>query len=92
MFQLQVTMLSDKGYKPVSTLVNVPSVKEFKTDPAKYRNEGIRKICAKRSWRIEDVRRYGYDHEIKMRVYDREKIEREKAERYEQIKKERGWA
>lgn len=91
MFQLQVTMISDKGYKPVSTLVNVPSVKEFKANPQKYRNEGIARICAKRSWRLSDVKAYGYDSEIKMRVYDKEKIEREKAERYEQIKKERGW-
>lgn len=90
MFQLQVTMMSNKGYKPVSTLVNVPSVEDFKADPKKYRNEGIIRICAKRSWRASDLKQYGYG-EIKMRVYDRDKIEREKAERYEQIKKERGW-
>lgn len=29
---------------------------------------------------------------MKVRVYDKEKIEAEKAARYEQIKKERGWA
>ena len=91
MFQLQVTMISNKGYKPVSAIVNVPSVEAFKTNPQQYRKEGIVKICAKRYWTINDVRKYGYDSEIKMRVYDREKIERENAERYEQIKKERGW-
>jgi hypothetical protein len=92
MFQLQVTMMSNKGFKPVSTLVNVPSVAEFKANPKKYRDEGVQRICSKRKWRWSDVKQYGYDSEIKMRVYNKEKIEQEKAERYEQIKKERGWA
>lgn len=92
MFQLQVTMMSNKGFKPVSTLVNVPSVAEFKANPKKYRDEGVFRICSKRKWRWSDVKQYGYDSEIKMRVYNKEKIEQEKAERYEQIKKERGWA
>jgi hypothetical protein len=91
MFQLQVTMNSNKGFRPVSTLVNVPSVAEFKADPLKYRNEGVLRICAKRRWTWQDVQRFGYDSNIRFRVYDKEKIEREKAERYEQIKKERGW-
>lgn len=92
MFKLQVTMISNKGFRPVSALVDVPSVAEFKANPKKYRDEGIVKICAKRGWTLSDIRKNGYDLEIKVRVYDKEKIEREKAERYEQIKKERGWA
>lgn len=91
MFKLQVTMISNKGYRPVSAIVDVPSVNDFKTNPLKYRNDGVVKICAKRGWSWQRVQEYGYDSEIKMRVYDKEKIEREKAERYEQIKKERGW-
>ena len=92
MFKLQVTMLSNKGYRPVSTLVDVPSVAEFKADPKKFRDMGVLRICAKRNWKWSDVKNFGYDSEVKMRVYDKEKIEKEKAERYEQIKKERGWA
>ena len=91
MFKLQVTMNSNKGYRPVSTLVNVPSVAEFKANPLKYRNEGVVKICTKRGWTWAKVQEYGYDSNIRFRVYDKEKIEKEKAERYEQIKKERGW-
>lgn len=91
MFQLQVTMNSNKGFRPVSTLVDVPSVAEFKANPLKYRNEGVLKICFKRGWTWKDVQSLGYDSNIRFRVYDKEKIEREKAERYEQIKKERGW-
>jgi hypothetical protein len=53
---------------------------------------GVLRICAKRNWKWSDIKNFGYDSEIKMRVYDKEKIEKEKAERYEQIKKERGWA
>ena len=91
MFKLQVTMLSNKGYRPVSALVDVPSVAEFKANPKKFRDLGILRICAKRNWNLSNVKNFGYDAEIKMRIYDKEKIEKEKAERYEQIKKERGW-
>ena len=85
-------MKSNKGFRPVSVLVDVPSAEEFRANPLKFRNAGVVKICAKRKWTWADVQKYGYDSDIRFRVYDKEKIEREKAERYEQIKKERGWA
>ena len=91
MIQLQVTLISDKGYRPISALVDAPNIQTVVENKKKYQEQGIIKICAKRSLRSYDLAKYGYN-QIKMRVYDKEKIEREKAERYEQIKKERGWA
>lgn len=91
MIPIQITLTSNKGYKPLSTIIEVPTAEAFLANKKKYQEQGIIKICAKRSMRSHDLAKYGYN-QIKMRVYDKEKIEREKAERYEQIKKERGWA
>ena len=49
------------------------------------------KICQKRYWTNADLKKYFYTR-VKIREYDKEKIEKENAERYERIKKERGWA
>lgn len=91
MIKLQVTLVSDKGYRPISALVDAPSVQAVVENKKKYQEQGIIRICAKRSLRTYDLAKYGYT-QVKMRVFDEEKIKREKAERYEQIKKERGWA
>lgn len=88
--KIQVTLISDKGYRPVSTLIEVPSASEYLTHKKEYQKKAIIKICAQRYWTDADRVKYGYT-QLKQRVYDKEKIEREKAERYEQIKRERGW-
>ena len=84
--ELQVTLLSDK-YKPVSTIVPMPmkevAVKNFKP----YKEQGIIKICQKRNWNYDDLKRYGYV-KIKTRVFDAKKIKEESEKRYEEIKKE----
>ena len=72
-------------------MIEVESWEAYQQNKAKHRNNAIVKICAKRYMTMHDLRKYGYT-EIRARVYDPEQIAREKAERYEQIKKERGWA
>ena len=89
--QIQVTLVSDKGYRPVSTIIEVSSAKDYIENKTHYQMLAVQRICAKRYWTAKDLVNYGYNG-IKCRVYDKEKIERENAERYEQIKKERGWA
>ena len=88
--QIQVTLVSNKGYRAASTIIEVPSAKDYIENKQHYQMEAVKKICAKRYWSAKDLEKYGYTG-IKCRVYDKEKIERENAERYEQIKKERGW-
>ena len=90
MKQIQVTLVSDKGYRAVSALVDVPSIRDYIENKSQYQMQGVVKICAKRHWSKTDLTKYGYTG-IKCRVYDKEKIERENAERYEKIKEERGW-
>lgn len=89
--QIQITLVSNKGYRAISTIIDVPSVADYTANKNQYQMQAVVKMCAKRGWSKKDLEQYGYTG-IKCRVYDKEKIEREKAERYEQIKKERGWA
>lgn len=90
MKQIQVTLVSDKGYRAVSVIINVPSIREYCENKKHYQMEAVKRICAKRYWSAADLTKYGYTG-IKCRVYDKEKIAAENAERYEKIKEERGW-
>ena len=83
--QYQVTLICENGkYKPVSAIVTV----ETETEKSVLSRKGIEKICIARNWTKKDLQRYGYT-KVKMRVYDKEKIERENKERYEKIKEEK---
>ena len=86
---LQFSVFSHKGYKPLSTLMNV-DYDEYIADKKKFKGQALFAICAKRNMTFKDLKKYGYE-ELRVRYYDPEKIEQEKKERYEQIKKERGW-
>lgn len=93
--EYQVTIICETGqYRPVSAIVTMDTdnlaklgEKDYKAD---IRKRGIIKICQKRYWTNSDLKRYHYT-KVKMREYDKEKIEKENAERYERIKRERGW-
>lgn len=79
----QVTLFCKDGkYKPVSAIV------DGGLSFAYIQLEGIRKICMKRGWDKNDLKRYGYTL-CKVRPYDKEKIEQENKERYERIKEEK---
>lgn len=93
--EYQVTLLCETGeYKPVSSIVKIDTLEYTKLGKIEYvkeiRKRGIIKICQKRYWTNTDLKKYHYT-KIKTREYDKEKIAKENAERYEQIKKERGW-
>lgn len=91
MITLQVTLFDkEKHYKPVSTLINVESIEYFKSHRKETKIAGVVKICQKRGWTQKELEKYGYKI-CKIRVYDPEKIRKEAKERYERIKKEKGW-
>lgn len=88
---LQFTLFCTTGqYKPISTLIQVDSVSEYNNNYKEYREKAIRKIAQQRYWTNADLTRYHYT-KLKVRVYDKEKIARENAERYKKIKEENGW-
>lgn len=93
--EYQVTLICSTGqYKPVSAIVKADTDDLARVGKVAYtgdiRTRGIQKICQKRYWGNADLKRYGYT-KVKMREYDKEKIAKENAERYEKIKRERGW-
>lgn len=89
--QIQVTLFDKQNrYKPVSSLVNIPDLDFYKRYSKEIKKQGIVKICQKRYWTTKDLQRFGYTT-CKVRVYDKNKIDKENKERYEKIKKERGW-
>ena len=83
--QYQVTLICESGkYKPVSTIV----IMEETQDKKMIMREGQKKIMIKRYWSMSDLTKYGYT-KGKIREYDKEKIERENAARYEALKEEK---
>ena len=90
MIKLQITLTSTEGYKPMSTIVEIADKKEYLYKRKEIHNKAIVKICAQRHMTLKDLTYYGYT-KVKAREYDAEAIAKENAERYEQIKAERGW-
>ncbi|MCC8172855.1 MAG: hypothetical protein LIO65_00145 [Odoribacter sp.] len=92
MKEYQVTLFCITGeYRPVSCIVKNAATEVTSALKSELRTQGVVKICQKRGWSSSDLKRFHYT-KVAIREYDKEKIEREKAERYEQIKKERGWS
>jgi len=89
---VQVTLFDKSGkYKPVSVIIKNVKDKEYYYEHSKeIKEKAIIKICQQRGWTGKDLKRFGYVTS-KVRIYDKKRIEQEKQERYEQIKKERGW-
>ena len=87
---VQVTLISNKGNRPVSCLLDAESKEYLLSHQKEVKERGIVKICQKRYWDKRDLINYGY-LKVKMREYNEERIKRENDERYARIKKERGW-
>lgn len=60
MMQVQVTLFSDKGFKPVAGLVAVKSWEDYQEHRKQYNQTAIVRICNKRGWTIAHLRKYGY--------------------------------
>ena len=91
--EYQVTLSSASGkYKPVSCIVKKDSKEVLEKGRdifiKELQQQGIIKICQKRLWNNLDLKKYGYT-KVKVREYDKEKIAKENAERYEKIKEEK---
>lgn len=64
--KIQVTLFSGMGYKPMSTIVDLPKEEHYSTAREKAKKQGVLNICAKKSMSIAMLKQYGYN-EIKMR-------------------------
>lgn len=92
--QYQVTLISATGkYKPVSCLITMEQTEDVdltlnKEIKKNIITQGIQKICNQRLWSKRELVQYGYT-KARVREYDKEKIAKENAERYERIKEEK---
>ena len=85
----QVTLFCNSGrYKPVSTIVKKKEAVDLASEKRKLVNEGAQKICYSKGWSGKDLQKYGYVS-AKVRVYDKEKLDKEAKERYNKIKEEK---
>lgn len=69
MITLQVTLFDVKNeFKPISTLIEVESVEEYKKNPTFYKMKAVQKICNKRYLSGKELQKMGYTR-IKVRNY-----------------------
>ena len=92
--QYQVTLISATGkYKPISCII---TREQATNDDLSLDKEvrktlitlGTQKICNQRLWQKRELLQFGYT-KAKVREYDKDKIAKENAERYERIKEEK---
>ena len=66
---LQITLFDVTGrYKPISTLISVPSVEEYKKNSVEYKRQAVQKICNQRFLSGKELIALGYK-KIKVRNY-----------------------
>lgn len=79
MIKLQVTLFCESGkYKPISTIVNIESMEYYKENKKQVQQKAIENICHKHYTSWNDLKNNGFT-KVKVREYDIEKIERDKA-------------
>ena len=80
MKKIQYTLYSKTNeYKPVSTVIEVETIKEVNENPDFYKQKAIQKICNQRRWSAADLKRLGYT-QLKTRIYEEKVIVRKKKE------------
>ena len=83
--EYQVTLFDKTNkYKPVSTVIKSVATES----QSALIKKGVEKICINRGWDKKDLVRYGYTT-VKIRLYDKEKLDKEAKERYNKIKEEK---
>lgn len=59
---IKISLISDMGYKPISTAIQVQSIVDYNANKKRYDEQAILKICAiKRHMTIRDLKKYGYN-------------------------------
>lgn len=71
MIQLQCTLFSNKGYKPMSTVLSIESIQYFHAHKKEVQTQAIQKICAQRYISRYHLKEYGYC-KFKARLYKQE--------------------
>lgn len=84
MMEYQVTLFcKNKTYKPVSCIIKSEEL-DLSNSLIKKQliQKGVIKICQKRLWTLQDLKKYGYTKTM-VRLYNKAEIEKANKERYE---------
>lgn len=91
MVTLQYTLFCTSGkYKPISTLIDVESIDYYKSHSKELRRRALMKMCAQRYVGSSWLKEHDYT-KLKVRIYDKEKIEAEKRARNTANSAKYGW-
>lgn len=78
MIKMQITLFDKNGhYKPISTIVEVTDIDEYKRNKKKVHSTAIQNICHNRNISYQELSSQGYTT-LKAREYDKEKIAKNK--------------
>ena len=70
MLQVQISLFSNKGYRPLSTIIKVENAEEWNKNKSQIKMKAVVTMCAKRRLTRADLEKYGYN-EIRSRQYDK---------------------
>lgn len=84
--KLQMTLFAtNKKYRPISTIIEIENMEEYKQNKAKYQKKAIENICHNRKTTWKDLKEQSYTT-VKVREYNLEKIsKRQKIELFKQL-------
>ena len=68
---IKISLLSERGYRPMSTLIKVESWQDFQENKAKYVEYAIARIRVYRDMRPSDLAKYQYKT-IRAEIYSRD--------------------
>lgn len=68
MVTIKVTIISDRGRRPVSTLITVKDMEDWNAHSKAHKQRALQNICAKKYWDSRDLKMYGYS-KIKAEIY-----------------------
>lgn len=59
---IKISLISDMGYKPISTSIEVKSIADYNANKKRYDTQAVLRICAiKRHMTTYDLKKYGYN-------------------------------
>lgn len=87
---LQITLFDKNNkYKPISTLIEVPSIEEYRKNSTTYKVKALQKICNQRYLSGKELQEMGYTI-IKVRNYSLWKEIQEEKRKKKRLDKETG--
>lgn len=80
--QIQFTLFDkNEKYRPISTLIEIESLKDYENNKSKYTSKALQKIMAQKQMTKDELMKQGYT-QFKTRIYNKKEIERQNKIKY----------